>query len=115
MAEDEEAAPETLEEAGVLEADVGARFDQQLAGIDPKLKIDMDPFAHRDLRPEMMFIREELRQAKWQTLAIHRRRAKARKARRILPVKGKSHPTTQQTRLRSFQGGKRADGSPNGK
>ncbi|XP_063829884.1 uncharacterized protein LOC135079223 isoform X2 [Ostrinia nubilalis] len=72
MAEDEEAAPETLEEAGVLEADVGARFDQQLAGIDPKLKIDMDPFAHRDLRPEMMFIREELRQAKWQTLAVRR-------------------------------------------
>lgn len=30
----------------------------------------MDPLAHRDLRPEMMFIREELRQAKLQTLAV---------------------------------------------
>ncbi|VVD05231.1 unnamed protein product [Leptidea sinapis] len=28
--------------------------------------------AHSDLRPEMMFIREELRQAKWQTLAVRR-------------------------------------------
>ena len=44
--------------------------DQQLAGIDPKLKINMDPQAHRDLRPEMMVIREELRQAKQQTLAV---------------------------------------------
>ncbi|CAH0674942.1 unnamed protein product [Chilo suppressalis] len=67
-----ESAPETLEEAGALEADVGARFDQQLANIDPRLKIHMDPFAHRDLRPEMMSIREELRQAKWQTLAVRR-------------------------------------------
>ncbi|KAL0870298.1 hypothetical protein ABMA27_005320 [Loxostege sticticalis] len=72
MAEDEEVVPDTLEEAGALEADVGARFDQQLAAIDPRLKIDMDPLAHRDLRPEMMFIREELRQAKWQTLAVRR-------------------------------------------
>ncbi|KAM3958505.1 uncharacterized protein ACR2FA_007467 [Aphomia sociella] len=71
-AKDDEVVPDTLEEAGALEADVGARFDQQLAGIDPRLKIDMDPFAHRDLRPEMMFIREELRQAKWQTLAVRR-------------------------------------------
>ncbi|KAL0820851.1 hypothetical protein ABMA28_005520 [Loxostege sticticalis] len=71
MAEDEDVVPDTLEEAGALEADVGARFDQQLAAIDPRLKIDMDPLAHRDLRPEMMFIREELRQAKWQTLASH--------------------------------------------
>ncbi|XP_026727629.1 uncharacterized protein LOC113493807 [Trichoplusia ni] len=69
---EEDEAGETLEEAGALEADVGANFDQQLAGIDPRLKIDMDPFAHRDLRPEMMFIREELRQAKWQTLAVRR-------------------------------------------
>ncbi|XP_045775520.1 uncharacterized protein LOC123874306 [Maniola jurtina] len=67
-----EAEPETLEEAGILEADVGANFDQQLAGIDPKLKINMDPQAHRHLRPEMMFIREELRQAKMQTLAVRR-------------------------------------------
>lgn len=44
--------------------------DQQLSGIDPRLQINMDPFAHRDLRPEMMFIREELRQAKQQTLAV---------------------------------------------
>ncbi|XP_059062060.1 uncharacterized protein LOC131854895 [Achroia grisella] len=71
-AENSEIVPDALEEAGALEADVGARFDQQLAGIDPRLKIDMDPFAHRDLRPEMMFIREELRQAKWQTLAVRR-------------------------------------------
>ncbi|XP_072938485.1 uncharacterized protein [Epargyreus clarus] len=70
--DDEEAEPETLEEAGILEADVGARFDQQLAGIDPKLQINMDPLAHQDLRPEMMFIREELRQAKLQTLAVRR-------------------------------------------
>ncbi|KAI8433972.1 hypothetical protein MSG28_012123, partial [Choristoneura fumiferana] len=66
---DEDAAPVDLEEAGALEADVGARFDQQLANIDPRLQIIMDPLAHQDLRPEMMFIREELRQAKWQTLA----------------------------------------------
>ncbi|XP_022824341.1 uncharacterized protein LOC111354929 isoform X1 [Spodoptera litura] len=46
--------------------------DQQLANIDPRLQIDMDPLAHRHLRPEMMFIREELRQAKWQTLAVRR-------------------------------------------
>ncbi|CAK1581340.1 unnamed protein product [Parnassius mnemosyne] len=63
---------ESLEEAGILEADVGAKFDQQLASIDPHLKIENDPLAHRDLRPEMMFIREELRQAKWQTLAVRR-------------------------------------------
>ncbi|KOB64555.1 Uncharacterized protein OBRU01_24068 [Operophtera brumata] len=68
----EDAVPEDLEEAGMLEADVGARFDQQLSGINPQLKIEMDPFAHRDLRPEMMFIREELRQAKLQTLAVSR-------------------------------------------
>ncbi|XP_053611439.1 uncharacterized protein LOC128675790 [Plodia interpunctella] len=72
MADDLEVIPDVLEEAGVLEADVGATFDQQLANIDPKLKVDMDPFAHRDLRPEMMFIREELRQAKFQTLAVRR-------------------------------------------
>ncbi|XP_037874336.1 uncharacterized protein LOC101742727 [Bombyx mori] len=71
-APDDENEPEKMEEAGELEADVGARFDQQLASIDPRLKIDMDPFAHRDLRPEMMFIREELRQAKMQTLAVRR-------------------------------------------
>lgn len=53
---------DTIEEAGALEADVGARFDQQLSGIDSRLKIEIDPFAHRELRPEMMFIREELRQ-----------------------------------------------------
>ncbi|XP_023944081.2 uncharacterized protein LOC112050139 [Bicyclus anynana] len=69
---DDEGEPETMEEAGILEADVGANFDQQLAGIDPKLKIDMDPLAHRHLRPEMMLIREELRQAKLQTLAVRR-------------------------------------------
>ncbi|XP_034833126.1 uncharacterized protein [Maniola hyperantus] len=69
---DDEAQPETLEEAGILEADVGANFDHQLAAIDPKLKITMDPQAHRHLRPEMMFIREELRQAKMQTLAVRR-------------------------------------------
>lgn len=45
--------------------------DQLLSKIDPKLKIDMDPFAHRVLRPEMMFIREELRLAKSQTLAVN--------------------------------------------
>ncbi|XP_045450380.1 uncharacterized protein LOC123659168 [Melitaea cinxia] len=67
-----EGDPETLEEAGILEADVGAKFDQQLAGIDPNLKINMDPQAHHQLRPEMMFIREELRQAKEQTLAVRR-------------------------------------------
>jgi len=73
MADEEDGTTgETLEEAGHLEADVGARFDQQLSGIDPKLKIDMDPLAHRNLRPEMMFIREELRQAKMQTLAVRR-------------------------------------------
>ncbi|XP_039758751.1 uncharacterized protein LOC120632805 [Pararge aegeria] len=72
LEKDDEGEPETLEEAGILEADVGARFDQQLAGIDPKLKVDIDPQAHRDLRPEMMFIREELRQAKLQTLAVRR-------------------------------------------
>lgn len=44
--------------------------DQQLAGIDPKLNILMDPLSHQNLRPEMMFIREELRQAKLQTLAV---------------------------------------------
>ncbi|KAJ8718291.1 hypothetical protein PYW08_002528 [Mythimna loreyi] len=70
--DEDDAAGESLEEAGALEADVGANFDQQLAGIDPKLQINMDPCAHRDLRPEMMFIREELRQAKWQTLAVRR-------------------------------------------
>ncbi|OWR51503.1 uncharacterized protein LOC116768263 [Danaus plexippus] len=70
--EEDDVGPESIEEAGILEADVGAHFDQQLAGIDPKLKINMDPQAHRDLRPEMMFIREELRQAKWQTLAVRR-------------------------------------------
>ncbi|XP_035447061.1 uncharacterized protein LOC118273935 [Spodoptera frugiperda] len=70
--EREDAAGESLEEAGALEADVGAKFDQQLANIDPKLKIDLDPLAHHHLRPEMMFIREELRQAKWQTLAVRR-------------------------------------------
>ncbi|CAG5059059.1 unnamed protein product [Parnassius apollo] len=61
---------ENLQEAGILEADIGANFDKQLATIDPHLKIENDPLAHRDLRPEMMFIREELRQAKCQTLAI---------------------------------------------
>ncbi|XP_045501466.1 uncharacterized protein LOC123698757 isoform X2 [Colias croceus] len=70
--DEDDAEPESLEEAGILEADVGANFDQQLANIDPKLKVDMDPKAHRDLRPEMMFIREELRQAKMQTLAVRR-------------------------------------------
>ncbi|CAB3244162.1 unnamed protein product [Arctia plantaginis] len=69
---EEDHVPDTLEEAGVLEADVGARFDQQLAGIDPKLNILMDPLSHQNLRPEMMFIREELRQAKLQTLAVRR-------------------------------------------
>nr|XP_026498170.1 uncharacterized protein LOC113402199 [Vanessa tameamea] len=69
---EDEGDPEALEEAGILEADVGANFDQQLAGIDPKLKINMDPQAHSHLRPEMMFIREELRQAKQQTLAVRR-------------------------------------------
>lgn len=44
--------------------------DQQLASIDPRLSIQMDPLAHHHLRPEMMFIREELRQAKMQTLAV---------------------------------------------
>ncbi|KAJ0175317.1 hypothetical protein K1T71_009458 [Dendrolimus kikuchii] len=71
-APEEKTAGETLEEAGALEADVGANFDQLLSNIDPKLRIDMDPFAHRDLRPEMMFIREELRLAKSQTLAVRR-------------------------------------------
>ncbi|KAJ2949550.1 hypothetical protein O0L34_g15469 [Tuta absoluta] len=70
--EDEEVIPDTLEEAGALEADVGARFDQQLSNIDPRLKMEMDPFIHQELRPEMLFIREELRQAKWQTLAVRR-------------------------------------------
>ncbi|XP_068622773.1 uncharacterized protein [Battus philenor] len=69
---DDSAEGETLEEAGILEADVGAHFDQQLASIDPRLKILMDPLAHQRLRPEMMFIREELRQAKLQTLAVRR-------------------------------------------
>ncbi|KPJ04477.1 hypothetical protein RR46_01942 [Papilio xuthus] len=70
--EEEEAEAEALEEAGILEADVGAHFDQQLASIDPRLSIQMDPLAHHHLRPEMMFIREELRQAKMQTLAVRR-------------------------------------------
>ncbi|XP_075979840.1 uncharacterized protein LOC142979004 [Anticarsia gemmatalis] len=70
--EEEEATVEKIEDAGHLEADVGARFDQQLSGIDPRLQIHMDPLSHRDLRPEMMFIREELRQAKGQTLAVRR-------------------------------------------
>ncbi|XP_026333427.1 uncharacterized protein LOC113240361 [Hyposmocoma kahamanoa] len=70
--DEQEVIPDTLEEAGALEADVGATFDQKLGNIDPRLQIDVDPFAHKDLRAEMMFIREELRSAKWQTLAVRR-------------------------------------------
>ncbi|XP_047995834.1 uncharacterized protein LOC125233783 [Leguminivora glycinivorella] len=71
-AEEQDDAPDVLEETGALEADVGAKFDYQLSNIDPRLKIDMDPLAHRDFRPEMMFIRDELRQAKFQALAVRR-------------------------------------------
>lgn len=47
MAEESEEATvgDSLEEAGALEADVGARFDQQLGGIDPRLRMGIDPLA----------------------------------------------------------------------